>query len=138
MATAINQAFLQGNWQQLKGKIKEQWGKLTDDDLLQSEGNTEKLIGRLTERYGYKKEEAQQKLSGYLNQFENKLNDSGNKADSMISNIAVMAGNVNEKTHELLDDCQNFTKKNPFTALGVVAAAGFLLGLFISKPVNHS
>jgi uncharacterized protein YjbJ (UPF0337 family) len=50
-----------GNWHQLKGKVKEQWGKLTDDDLTQLEGNSEKLAGKLQERYGIAKDEAEKR-----------------------------------------------------------------------------
>ena len=47
-----------GVWKQLKGKVKQQWGKLTDDDLKQLEGHGEQLAGKLQERYGLAKEEA--------------------------------------------------------------------------------
>jgi uncharacterized protein YjbJ (UPF0337 family) len=48
-----------GQWKQLKGSIKQQWGKLTDDDLTQLEGNRDQLAGRLQERYGIAREEAE-------------------------------------------------------------------------------
>jgi uncharacterized protein YjbJ (UPF0337 family) len=48
-----------GQWKQIKGSIKEQWGKLTDDDLSQLEGHSEQLAGRLQERYGLAREEAE-------------------------------------------------------------------------------
>ena len=48
-----------GNWKQLKGKIKEKWGKLTDDDLRVIEGKQDQLAGKLEERYGLAKEKAQ-------------------------------------------------------------------------------
>ena len=48
----MNQDTLQGQWTQLKGRLREQWGKLTDDDLDKIEGRSEQLIGRLQERYG--------------------------------------------------------------------------------------
>ena len=49
---------LKGQWKQLKGKIKEKWGKLTDDDLTEVEGRRDYLIGRIQERYGIAKEKA--------------------------------------------------------------------------------
>ena len=52
-----------GNWTQIKGQIKTQWGKLTDDDLTVAEGHRDKLVGRLQERYGYTKDEAERQLS---------------------------------------------------------------------------
>lgn len=48
-----------GSWNQTKGAVKEQWGKLTDDDLLEIEGRREQLIGKIQTRYGISKEEAE-------------------------------------------------------------------------------
>ncbi len=53
---------IQGNWKQFSGKIKEQWGKLTDDDLMQINGNRERLEGKIQERYGYTKDQARKEL----------------------------------------------------------------------------
>ena len=55
----MNWDQVQGNWVQLKGKAKEKWGKLTDDDLDVINGKRDQLIGKLQERYGFTKEQAQ-------------------------------------------------------------------------------
>ncbi|MBB3311821.1 uncharacterized protein YjbJ (UPF0337 family) [Rhizobium sp. BK196] len=47
---------VEGNWKQMKGKVREQWGRLTDDDLDQINGRREQLEGKLQERYGYEKD----------------------------------------------------------------------------------
>jgi uncharacterized protein YjbJ (UPF0337 family) len=54
-----------GNWKQFKGQVKEKWGKLTDDDLQVIEGKKDQLIGRLQERYGYSKEQAEKELDSW-------------------------------------------------------------------------
>lgn len=61
----MNNDRMAGNWHQLKGKVKEQWGKLTDDDLTQLEGSSEKLAGKLQERYGYAKDEAEKRAKDF-------------------------------------------------------------------------
>lgn len=53
---------LQGNWNQIKGKVKEEWGKLTDDDLTQIDGRREQLLGKIRERYALAAEEAERKV----------------------------------------------------------------------------
>jgi len=58
----MNEAIVRGNWKQLTGKIKQKWGKLTDDDLKKAEGNTEYLVGKLEERYGLAKDKAEKSL----------------------------------------------------------------------------
>ena len=55
----MNKDTIEGNWKQLKGKVKEQWGKLTDDDLLEIEGRRDQLVGKIQTRYGITKEEAE-------------------------------------------------------------------------------
>jgi len=53
----MNTDQFKGKWIQFKGEVKQKWGKLTDDDLMQVEGNYDKFVGRVQERYGDKKEE---------------------------------------------------------------------------------
>ena len=54
-----------GNWHQLKGKVKEQWGKLTDDDLTQLEGHSERLAGKIQEHYGLAREDAERQAKEF-------------------------------------------------------------------------
>lgn len=61
---------IKGSWTQTKGAVKEQWGKLTDDDLDQIEGNTEKLAGKLQERYGYAQDRAKQEIDEWTRRYE--------------------------------------------------------------------
>jgi uncharacterized protein YjbJ (UPF0337 family) len=58
----MNEDTLKGNWTQLKGKIREQWGKLTDDDLDVINGKREQLIGALRTKYGRTQDEAEREL----------------------------------------------------------------------------
>jgi len=58
----MNKDQVAGGWKELKGKVKEQWGKLTDDDLMAIEGNQDQLAGRLQQRYGIAKEEAEKQI----------------------------------------------------------------------------
>lgn len=58
----MNNDRIKGNWKQLAGKIKAQWGDLTDDDLTRAEGNTEYLVGKVQERYGIARDGAQRQV----------------------------------------------------------------------------
>lgn len=57
---------LKGSWTELRGTVRQKWGKLTDDDLDQIRGNGEKLIGRIQQKYGIKKEEARRQVQEFL------------------------------------------------------------------------
>ena len=56
---------MKGSWQQTKGAVKEQWGKLTDDDLMQVEGRRDVLVGKIQTRYGISHEQAEAQVSGW-------------------------------------------------------------------------
>ena len=61
----MNNDRTEGTWHQIKGKMKEKWGKLTDDDLTQIEGKSEQLAGRLQERYGLARDEAERQAKEF-------------------------------------------------------------------------
>ena len=61
-----NQDQFKGNWKQLKGALKENWGEFTDDDLLAIEGRTDRFEGKLQERYGERKEEVKEWVDKWL------------------------------------------------------------------------
>lgn len=66
----MNEDTLKGQWHQLKGKVREQWGKLTDDDLDRIHGESEQLIGRIQERYGVARDEAKRQLDTWMSRRE--------------------------------------------------------------------
>jgi uncharacterized protein YjbJ (UPF0337 family) len=61
----MNQDTLEGQWKQFKGKMREKWGKLTDDDWDAVAGKKDQLVGKLQERYGYSREEAERDYSDW-------------------------------------------------------------------------
>jgi uncharacterized protein YjbJ (UPF0337 family) len=61
----MNTDILKGKWTEMKGKVKEQWGKLTDDDLDRIEGRSDQVIGLLQQRYGYAKDQAEQEYNRF-------------------------------------------------------------------------
>ena len=63
----MNQDIIQGKWKQLKGSLKNQWGKLTDDDVNRLEGNHQYLSGKLQERYGWDRDRAQREVDEFQN-----------------------------------------------------------------------
>jgi uncharacterized protein YjbJ (UPF0337 family) len=65
----MNADILAGKWKQLKGRVKEQWGDLTDDDLVDAEGNYDKLVGRIQERYGYARDRAKAEVDAWMSRY---------------------------------------------------------------------
>ncbi len=61
----MNKDQWKGKWKQIKGDAKARWGDLTDDDLMQVEGNRDKLVGKIQEAYGKSKEEAEKEVAQF-------------------------------------------------------------------------
>ena len=61
----MNWDTVKGDWKQFSGKVKEQWGKLTDDELTQINGNREQLEGKLQAKHGYAKDKAKQEVDDW-------------------------------------------------------------------------
>ena len=68
----MNKDILKGKWRQIKGDIRSWWGNLTDDDVDAIQGDTEKFIGKLQERYGWGRERAEQELNDFLSMPDNR------------------------------------------------------------------
>ena len=67
----MNSDQLKGNWKKFLGKAKEQWGRLTDDDWKVIEGRNDQLIGKIQERYGCAREEAERQVAEFKRRHEN-------------------------------------------------------------------
>ena len=61
----MNKEIFEGKWHELKGKVKEKWGKLTDDEITRIGGDWEQMVGHLEKKYGYKKDQAENELKNW-------------------------------------------------------------------------
>lgn len=71
----MNSDILEGKWKEIRGKIREWWGELTDDDLDVIAGNRDRLVGRLQQRYGYTKEQAAEEIDRRLDEVNWMMDD---------------------------------------------------------------
>ncbi|HET8530843.1 MAG TPA: CsbD family protein [Methylomirabilota bacterium] len=62
----MNRDILAGKWKEMKGRVKEQWGKITDDELDRAEGKADQLVGLLQQRYGYTREKAEEEYDRFI------------------------------------------------------------------------
>ncbi len=67
----MNKHILEGEWKQLKGAAKEKWGELTQDEIDQTDGETQKLIGKIQAKYGYEYEKARDEVNAWLAEHKN-------------------------------------------------------------------
>ena len=65
----MNWDRIEGNWKQVKGKVKEKWGQLTDDDLTTAAGNRDQLVGKIQNRYGIARDEAERQVDEWTRSY---------------------------------------------------------------------
>lgn len=63
----MNEDILKGKWHEIQGDVKKTWGKLTDDDVMVINGESEKLLGIIQTKYGYEKDKAQKEYDDFIN-----------------------------------------------------------------------
>lgn len=66
----MNKDIFEGKWKEMRGQIKELWGKLTDDELEKAAGNSEQIVGLLQQKYGYTRERAVEELNKHVAEFK--------------------------------------------------------------------
>lgn len=71
----MNEDILEGMWKQFRGEVKQLWGSLTDDDLDVIDGKRDVLIGKLQERYGYSREEAETEVDHFVRDIESRTSN---------------------------------------------------------------
>ena len=74
-AIFMNQDILTGKWKQMRGQVKQWWGKLTDDDLDRIDGAMDKLAGSLQERYGWERDQAEREMKKRFDRYDEELRD---------------------------------------------------------------
>jgi len=65
----MNEDIVKGKWKELRGKVRERWGKLTGDDVDRMQGSSDELIGLLQQRYGYERERAQKEIREWARRY---------------------------------------------------------------------
>lgn len=74
----MNSDILEGNWKQIQGSVKEWWGRLTDDEIDQVDGQYERMAGLLQEKYGYTRQAAEEEIGAFLDQIESDVKRAAN------------------------------------------------------------
>ncbi len=113
--------IVEGNWDQLKGKLKKHWGELTDDDLEVIEGSYDTLVGKLKTAYGYTAKEAQDEVKKYIDNLKDEGND-------LYATITESLESYKETLGEFEESAVTYVKQNPVKSLSIAVLAGFVVG----------
>jgi uncharacterized protein YjbJ (UPF0337 family) len=136
----MNAQKLQGQWNELAGKIKEKWGQLTDDDLRISNGNIEQVIGRIQQRTGQSREAIEhfldqlssegQNMAAHAAQAVNRI--AQNTSEKVRENLDYMG----DRAHEGYEQTARFVRSKPGQSLAAVFGVGVGLGLLLGLTLR--
>lgn len=120
---------LYSNWEELKGKVKKQWNKLTDDDIDEIEGSMDKLVARLASAYGKSKDEIKKDVDQFFNNSQ-----VGETIKQMGQKVTENAEKVKENVQQYSSDVTKYMKECPVQSALISGAIGFVAGyLFNNK-----
>jgi len=125
-------AELKGNWDKLKGQVRERWSAVSESDFARVHGNTDQLIGMIEQKTGTARREIEQFLDGVLKSGESKVQNAAetvreyaNKATEVVKD---QYGRVNKQLESGMEDAQDMIRTSPGTSVGVAFGAGIVVG----------
>jgi uncharacterized protein YjbJ (UPF0337 family) len=132
---------LEGNWKQMRGRVKERWGKLTDDDLNAIAGRRDQLEGLIQERYGYARERARREIEDWFRSMESNLAEQIETLRSGIQGLASTVDRIAKEQMprarvsaiEAVNEAEEAVKRNPLSALVIALGLGFLIGVLTRR-----
>lgn len=131
MANQTQQAKMQGDWNQIHGKVREQWGELSDDDLSTFQGNFDQLIGLIQRKTGEARETIAETLDKIVAESTSRMED--------MRHYAAQAGHRAQETYDELarrlqhgyTEAEHMVQRNPARSVGVAFGAGLLAGVVV-------
>lgn len=129
------QQQISGSWKQVKGKVKQRWGQLTDDELQEVEGNYEQLIGLIQQKTGEARQHIESVLSDFSEQAGGAFTHAADTAREYVDQAAEMfRGNADEWREKAMhgyEDAQNMIRTRPAESIAIAFGAGLLLGVVV-------
>ena len=142
----MNHFTFDNRWDEIKGKLKQRYGQLTDDDLTFAEGKGEEMLARLSEKLGVSPDEMDAKLDEFYQTASGRLDKAREKAaviaDEVRAKATAAAGEVKaqagvaydqarERARSLREDGEEYVRQNPRECVVAALCAGFIVGLLI-------
>ena len=132
----MNQQILQGNWNEIKGKLRQKWGQLTDDDLPQIRGDAEQIVGIIQRKTG----EAREAIECYLQE----VSGNGAAAAETVRDYAQHAADTVQQTARQTadrvragyNDAERFVRNRPGESLLVCFGVGLITGVVVALTLR--
>jgi uncharacterized protein YjbJ (UPF0337 family) len=129
-----------GNWNKVKGKVKQRWGQLTDDELNEIEGNVDQLVGLIQQKTG----DARENIERFVNEFAESAGGGIAQAAETAreyagqagENIRDMAEQVRERTVETYEDAREVVRRRPAESVVAAFGTGLLIGVLVGLAIG--
>jgi len=136
----INAQALQGQWNKLRGQVKEHWGQLTDDDLHIQGGNIDQLVGRIQQKTG----ESRDAIEKFLTDLTSRGSSAVAQTAEAVSNFAQQAGerlrdrygDIADEARDRLDMAQDVVRQNPSQSVAAAFGVGLVAGLIVGLALR--
>lgn len=138
--TMINAQEIQGQWNKLRGKVKEKWGQLTDDDLVLQGGNVDQLIGRIQQRTGEGREAIERFLDNLTSTGASKVSQVAETAREYATRAGERFregyGQAGEMARERYAMAEDMVRHNPGPSVAAAFGVGLVVGLVVGLAVR--
>ena len=137
---AINAQEIQGQWNQLKGQVKEKWGQLSDDDLTIQGGNIDQLVGRIQQKTG----EGREAVEKFLGDLSSKGASALSQASEAAGKYAQVAGdrlregysNLSDEARQRLEAADHHIRSKPSQSVAAAVGVGIVVGLVVGLAIR--
>ena len=136
----VNTQELQGSWSRIRGKVKEKWGNLSDDDLQVQGGNIDQLIGRIQQKTGESREAIEQFLENLTSRGASAISQAaqtaGHYAQQAGSQVREQYQHVADQVGEGYDQVQRVVRSNPVQSVAATFGVGLALGVLVGLALR--
>jgi uncharacterized protein YjbJ (UPF0337 family) len=131
----INQQTLQGNWNEIKGKLRSKWGSLTDDDLQVFNGNVDQLVGTIQRKTGESRESIEQFFEQFSSDSASAISRAGETVRAYAQQAADSVQDTSRKAAESVregyTEVEDMVRQRPIESLAVCFGAGVITGVVV-------
>jgi uncharacterized protein YjbJ (UPF0337 family) len=127
----VTQAQLTGDWNRIRGKVRERWGQVTEDDLRTFQGNVDQLVGLIQRKTGEGREAIESTLDSLMEQGTNRLEEARRYASEAAHGVQEAYENVSARVREGFVGAERVVQQNPASSVGIAFGAGLLAGVLV-------
>ena len=133
----VNQQTLQGNWNEIRGRLRERWGQITEDDLREFNGDVDQLVGLIQRKTGESREQVEAQLASISERTSRAAAWAGESMDEYSRQAAEMYNQMAGNLQAGYADAEELVRRHPAESVAVAFGAGLVAGVIIGLVARH-